>query len=133
VPGNDLDGRDDRQRVWDLPADEVLGDLGSDAPPAAAAAAPAGPAAAAPALTAAPASRLFCEARELDEGTRIIVVGDDGHTVTGTVLFVSDDEEDEGGLVIDYDPDSDAPPDSFRAQPGQHIRLAGPAGGGDGP
>ena len=128
LPGNDLGGRDDRQRVWDLPAEEVLGDLGRDDDDATA---PAGPLRALPAAPAgetppwepgppAGSGSPVCEARQLGEGARIIIVGDDGRAAAATVLFKREDGDD---LIIDYAPDS-GPPDSIRVQPGQYIRLA---------
>lgn len=133
LPGNDLGLSDDRQRVWDLPAGNFIGDIftgdgSADVP----AVMPAMPAAADPAPgPGAP----FAEACQLTEGTRIVVVDDAGRTVTATVLFTSQDGD---GLVIDYEPEgSDDSGDgggggtvgSIRVQPQQHIRLAQPASG----
>ena len=61
-----------------------------------------------------------CEARQLGEGARIIIVGDNGQAAAATVMFIREDGDD---LIIDYAPDS-GPPESIRVQPGQYIRLA---------
>ena len=107
LPGNDLPG-DDRQRVWDLPAREILAshddtdDLAVEA------------------LSEAIQGMPVREAHDLGEGTRIILVGDDGQARPATVQFINTDG---GDLVIDYSPDG-GPPGHIRVQPGQHIRLA---------
>ena len=120
--GHDLPG-DDRQRVWDLPADEVLGDLAEDDDVPA----PAGsvfPGDAPEALPAAAGGIPVREARFLDTDTRIVIVGDDGEAVEASVLGKAEDGAD---LLIDYLPDGGVP-DTIRVQPDQHIRLADPDG-----
>lgn len=112
LPGNDLGLRDDRQRVWDIPAAEILdgvpGSEPPDDPPPWDEETP-------------PGTR---EARLLHDGDRITVTADDGTEITATILFTEPD--DNGAIVIDYAPDNGTAPGTLRAQPGQPVRLAPP-------
>ncbi len=118
LPGNDLPGGD-RQRVWDLPADEILGDLAeadAEMPEAPAGIGLPGDEADLPPFT---GGIPVCEARHLAEHTRILLYEDNGQVTRAAVLSV---EADGADLIIRYRPDG-GDPDSIRAHPTQHIRL----------
>jgi hypothetical protein len=126
VPGNDLPGKDRRQRVWDIPANELLGNPAELAEPAAR------PAASSRALLPGPEKL----ARDLAEGDRIILVFEDGQVLEAVVYSTEEDTtaatapEPDGSdrLVINYQA-VDGDPGSVRARTDYPIRLAA---GGDG-
>lgn len=131
VPGNDLEGTDRRQRVWDIPEDELIGDILSEnpgerpGPPPAAALEP---------LPATPAPLPAAGARpagQLADGARIILAFDDGQVMQATVYSIESDPttgvkpEPDGTprIVLNYIGD-DGNPGFVRARADHPIRLA---------
>jgi hypothetical protein len=131
VPGNDLPGKDRRQRVWDIPADELLGNPAGLAEPAARAATAARPEVSSRALLPCPEKLV----RDLEEGDRIILMFEDGQVLEAVVYSTEEDTtvatapEPDGSdrLVINYQA-VDGDPGSVRARTDHPIRLA--TGGG---
>jgi len=137
VPGNDLEGKDRRQRVWDIPEDELIGDALADAatPPGAPPAAPAPPpgavarpASAAP-LPAVPQAR---DAEDLTDGDRVVLFFDDGQKINATIYSLEDDPDgpDADGTqryVLNYIDDATREPGTVPGVRGDYpIRLAPP-------
>ena len=132
VPGNDLPGKDRRQRVWNIPADELLGDaLGlaePGTPQPAAIAAPAGLGQSARTLQAVSVK----PAGELAEGDRIILYFEDQEVVEAFVwgleedATVATDPEDDGVTrwIINYQAVDGGEPGSVAARADHQIRLA---------
>jgi hypothetical protein len=126
VPGNDLPGKDRRQRVWDIPADELLGDSAELTEPAARPVA--SPAASSRAVPPGPEKL----PDELEDGDRIILVFEDQDVVEAVVYSVEPDptvatapEPDGAGrYVINYRAAEGGVPDSVRARADHPIRLA---------
>ena len=123
VPGNDLEGKDRRQRVWDIPEDELVGDVLTNPPalPGRTEDAPALPAAAAPGK----------RAEELSYGERIILAFEDGQVTEVTVYSLEPDPtmetqpepDGEARLVLNYVGD-DGNPSFVRVRADHPIRLA---------
>jgi len=99
VPGNDLEGKDRRQRVWDIPEDELLGDVATDTPEGR----PGPPRrpAVVPALPPAAAEK---RADELADGDRIMLAFEDGQVMEATVYSI------EADTTMDTDPEPDGTP-----------------------
>jgi hypothetical protein len=126
VPGNDLEGKDRRQRVWDIPEDELLGDVTTETPEGR----PGPPRrpAAAPALPPAAGER---RADELADGDRIVLAFEDGQVMEATVYSIEPDTttgtdpEHDGTarLVLNYIGE-DGSPGFVRARTDHPIRLA---------
>jgi hypothetical protein len=110
VPGNDLELKDDRQRVWDIPADALLGDA---QPPAADGEQDAARTPAAPVPDPLPG--------ELLENDRIILFFAGGENYPVTVHSVT--RRGDGQLVINYIRD-DGQPDAVITPPDQPVRRA---------
>ena len=141
VPGNDLEHKDRRQRVWDIPEDELLGDVvhgqaGDDADgQAQAAGEPASAVPAPPAARALPAPQPTDKrAGELGDGDRIVLHFEDGGEVMeATVYSIEHDPTNETSpepdgtarLVLNYFGD-DGTPGFVRVRADHPIRLAAP-------
>jgi hypothetical protein len=132
LPGNDLPG-DDRQRVWDLPADQVLGDLpdAEEEPPRTPARRrsrrpePGAEAPASPPGAEAPASPTFAGPEvppwELCAGSRIILPG--GQVVTVDDIGGTTASGLEARISVSYRAD-DGTPGELHLLPSQFVRLA---------
>lgn len=138
VPGNDLPGKDRRQRVWDIPADQLLGDpaaLTEPGTPRLAAVVPAAGQRVPRALQTA-SMKL---AGELEESDRIVLYFEDGEVVEAFVCTGLEEDptvatvpEPDGmaRYVINYQAVGGGEPGSVVARADHPIRLASGDGGG---
>lgn len=146
VPGNDLDGKDRRQRVWDIAEGELIGDVLDEEPETAPPARPdaarpaAAPAQSRPALgmphpetrEPAPARPQWKRACDLEEGDRILLEFAGGDTIAVTFYFLDDDTktppEDDGvpRIILNYI-DDNREPGFVRCRADHPIRLEPPA------
>jgi hypothetical protein len=148
VPGNDLPGKDRRQRVWDIPEDELIGDVLTDhqdpgpkledtLPALPSSSAPDEPSAPSPAaaLPAANPAPVFRNAGKLEEGQQVVLNFTDGQALTATVYSLDPDPttrhrpEPDGTprLVLNYIGDN-GEPGFVRVRSDHPIRLASPDG-----
>lgn len=140
VPGNDLPGKDRRQRVWDIAADELLGDaVGLPDPGAPQPAAVPPPAGQVPARTLQTVP--VKPAGELGDGDRIILYFEDEEVVEAFVYgleeedaTVATDPEPDGmaRFVINYQTVDGGEPGSVVARADHPIRLASSGDDGTG-
>ena len=132
VPGNDLPSKDRRQRVWNIPADELLGDAVGLAEPGT----PGPPAIAAPAGLQ-PSGRTLQAvsvkpAGELAEGDRVILHFEDREVVEAFVFCLEEDatvatDPEPDGVprwIINYQAVDGGEPGSVAARADYPIRLA---------
>jgi hypothetical protein len=134
LPGADTDG-DDRQRVWDIPEEALLGGGPASAPaahPRGASAALRTALAELPAATPAP---VFRPAGELKEGQRIVLNFTDGQALAATVYSLDPDPTSQSrpepdGIsrrILNYIGDN-GEPGFVRVRSDHPIRMAGPEG-----